>query len=499
MNDTGRTIAKNASVLLISQLITWTFTLVLTIFLPRFLGPSGVGQFHLANSLWAIAVVVATFGMDILLTKELARSPDRITELFGTSLFLRVAIYLMSVIVLVAYALLAGYERETLAVIAIIGVANFFVLITGAVESSLKGLERMEYISLGNIISKAILTGSVIVVLLLGGNVVIVAAVGIPVAVINLIIQFHYLHRVQEFQVRLDLSIAREMLRASFSYLTVYIFLVLYLQIDIVIISLLVNESGVGWYGAADQLFGTLLFIPTVFMTAVFPALSRTYASDVDSAKRMMGKSFNLMLVLGVPIGLGVMVIANSLVVLLFGQEFAPSGPILAVLGIVLIMTYQNMLLGQFLISADRQKTWAWVMGIATLAAILLDLVLVPWCQIRFGNGAIGGSISFAITESGMMLAGIHFLPKGTLTKENAWTAARVLLAGLIMVAATWWLRDAFIVLPVLLGMLIYSAAIVLFGGIAKEDRDLLIEAIQGVPSQLRGRRSQVVNYKVES
>ncbi len=493
MNATSRTIAKNAGVLLISQLLTWTLTTLMTIFLPRYLGPSGVGQFHLANSVWAIGIVVATFGMDTLLIKEVSRMPGRATEYFGTSLFLRLALYLLTAIALMAYALFAGYERQTLVVLVVVGVGNFFVLAVGAVEATLKGLERMEFISLGNIISKVILTAVTIAVLILGGGTVIVAAVGVPAAIINLTIQFFYLRRIQGIRLRPELGQASAMLKASFPYLIVYIFLVLYTQVDIVIISLLVNEAGVGWYGAADQLFGTLLFVPTVFITAVFPALSRLYASGSDSAGRLMSKTFDLMLMLGVPIGFGVLVIANNFVVLLFGPEFAPSGPILAIMGIVLILTYQNILLGQFLISTDRQNRWTRVMAIATIATIPLDLILIPWCQQRFNNGALGGALAFVITEFGMMLVGLHYLPKGALTRQNAWQTMRIVLAGLIMVAAIWWLRDVVFIVPAALGATVYVMVILLLGVIKQEDKHLLAQVVKGIITRFRGRHTQVV------
>ncbi|MBK9055149.1 MAG: polysaccharide biosynthesis C-terminal domain-containing protein [Chloroflexi bacterium] len=144
-------------------------------------------------------------------------------------------------------------------------------------------------------------------------------------------------------------------------------------------------------------------------------------------------------MMLGVPIGLGLIVIANGLVVLLlFGAEFANSGLVLAVFGLVLILTYQNMLLGQFLVSTDRQNRWTAVMVVATIATIPLDLLLIPWCVARFGNGALGGAIAFVVTEAGMMLAGLWLLPAGALTRRNAAQAVRVLLAGLIMLAVTW-------------------------------------------------------------
>jgi O-antigen/teichoic acid export membrane protein len=69
MNNSVKTITKNASVLMLSQLITWGMALVLMIFLPRYLGAVGVGKFQLATSLWAIVSIVVSFGMDTYMTQ----------------------------------------------------------------------------------------------------------------------------------------------------------------------------------------------------------------------------------------------------------------------------------------------------------------------------------------------------------------------------------------------------------------------------------------------
>jgi O-antigen/teichoic acid export membrane protein len=268
------------------------------------------------------------------------------------------------------------------------------------------------------------------------------------------------------------------MIQASLPYFLSGVFLVVYMQVDIVIISLFVSERAVGWYGTADQLFGTFLFIPTVFMAAVFPALSRLYASASDNLPHLMRKSFDLLLLLGVPIGLGVLVIADPLVVLLFGPDFAPSGPILAIMGIVIILTYQNMLVGQFLISTDRQNAWTIVMAVATVATIPLDVLLIPWCQATFGNGAIGGALSFVITELGMIVAGLVLLPPGSLDRSNVWSAARVLIAGGVMAAGVWWWRQSFIAVPIAVGAVIYVALVLLLRIIPREDMELMRGAI---------------------
>lgn len=488
MNGTGKTIAKNASVLMASQLITWVLTLLLMLFLPRYLGPEAVGDLHFAGSLWAIVAITVTFGMDRYLIKEIARYPEKTSELFGTTVIVRTILYIFGFGGIALYLYLLGYPSETIQVVYVIGISQLIWQFIGASQETLQGLEQMQYMSIGNIVGKAVNTVISIVLLLLGYGVLTIAAVNVLSAAANLALQLYFLGQIQPIRLHFNLRGSFEMLKASSPYLMARLFLVLYQQVDIIIISLLVNQTTVGWYGVADQLFGTFLFIPTVFMTAVFPALSRMYASGDDSLPKLMSKSFDILLLLSVPIGLGLLVIANPLVVLLFGPEFAASGPVLTVLGIVLILTYQNILLGQFLVSTDRQNAWAVVMAVATFATIPLDLLIIPWAAEVWNNGAIGGAIVYVITELGMMIVGLRMLPEGALTRTNLWLAARVLLAGLGMVATTWLVRDMFIVIPIGVGAVTYIALGLLLQIVSKEDREVLMGAGERLLGRFRSK-----------
>lgn len=469
-NTTGKTIAKNASLLLVSQLITWVLTLLLTLFLPRFLGPTAVGQFHFANSLWAIVAMVITFGTDRYLVKEIARDKAQAERLLGVTLGAQTLLYGLGFGGVALYLALLNYQPETVQVVLVIGLGQLFWQWASTLTGVLQGLEQMKYISIASVAGKVFNTVVGITLLLLGYGVLVIAAVTIGTALVNWGVLWWQVRKITRPRLRFSLAPIRHLLRDSSSYLFVRLALVIYQQVDIILISLLVNEKTIGWYGAADQLFGTLLFVPTVFMTAVFPALSRLFTTDTTNLNRLMGKSFDLLLMLGVPIGLGLIVIANGLVVLLFGAEFANSGLVLAVFGVVLILTYQNMLLGQFLVSTDRQNRWTAVMVVATIATIPLDLLLIPWCVARFGNGALGGAIAFVVTEAGMMLAGLWLLPAGALTRRNAAQAVRVLLAGLIMLAVTWPLHTTFFLWPVLVGAAAYPLALWLLGAFPAED-----------------------------
>ncbi|MCB8977307.1 MAG: flippase [Ardenticatenaceae bacterium] len=485
----GRLILKNASVLMVSQLATWGLSLLLTLFLPRYLGVTAIGKLHLAESLWSIVGVVVAFGMDTLLVKEIARKPERVGDLLGTTMVVRTIFHIIGFLSLVIYARAFHYPSETLTIIYIMGISSLLGQYSGSVTAALQGLERMDFQSIANVVSRAIGTIISIILLLLGYKLIVIVSIIVLVALANFSIQYILLKKAQGFQLHFTWYQAKEMVKHSLPLFGVGFFIIVYSQLDVIIISHLVNEDGVGWYGVADRFFGTLLFVPTVFLTAVFPALSRMFSTSPNSLPKLMGKSFDLLFVLSVPIGLGLIAISNPLVIGLFGKEFANTAPILAVRGIVLIFTYQNILLGQFLISIDRQNPWSIVLAVATLATIPLDYLFIPWCEAMFSNGAIGGALAYIVTEVCMFIIALRLLPQGWLNRSNAVFAVKTVIAGLVMLLVVWWVKDLFIIIPILVGAITYLIMILVLRIIPKEDWLLIRELAQAVLK--RGQKLQ--------
>jgi O-antigen/teichoic acid export membrane protein len=488
MKHSSKTILKNIGALMGSQAITWMLMLLLTIFLPRYLGAEAIGQLHLGMSIWMIMGVFMAFGMDTFLIKAIARDPAQAPDLLGTTLVVRAVLFILSFGIVTLYAYMAQYPTETLYIIYLVGIAQLLWQWVAACEAVLEGLETMEHISIARVVGKIINTFLGIAVLLLGYGIYTIGIVGIIAALGNLLLLFIILGRRYRLRIRIAPRQAVTMVKASASYLTIALSLVFYNQVDVIIISFLVNEQTIGWYSASDRLFSTLLFVPTIIVTAIFPMLARTNTDDPTAMPRIMRRNFDMMLLVSVPLGLGLMIIADPLVVLLFGAEFAASGPILAVMGIVLIFTYLNILLGKFMLATDRQNIWTVVMVTATVLTVPLDLVLIPWCQQMFANGAIGGALSYVVTEASMVLAGLWLLPGGALNWSNVRTAALIILAGIAMAGATWWFRDAFLAIPILVGAVTYIGLILLLRVIPREDRALLKQLAQQMLQRVRRR-----------
>ncbi|MCZ7672769.1 MAG: oligosaccharide flippase family protein [Chloroflexi bacterium] len=184
-----KTIAKNASVLMASQLITWSLALLLTIILPRYLGVAGIGKLVLANSLWAIGSVFISFGMGILITKEIARKAEATAELFSTTIVVRTFLYVIAFVAIIIFAKVVDYPSDTILIVYIVGISVLFGQYAGAGRASLAGLERMEFIALADIVGKAVNVAVSIALVLLGFDIMAIAAVSIVTALVTMFIQ----------------------------------------------------------------------------------------------------------------------------------------------------------------------------------------------------------------------------------------------------------------------------------------------------------------------
>lgn len=489
----GKTIAKNVGVMMASQLTTWGLSFVLAIFLPRYLGAEGIGAIAIASSIWAIMAVLLSFGMDVHLTKSVARDPSKTSDLLTTSLLIRTVFFAASCVLVAIYATLMGYSTTLLVVIGIMGISFLLGAYNNAFTSVLVGLERMEFISIASIVSKALLTGLSILLIVLDAGLYPIVAVNIISIAISCAIVFFALHRLHPLRFKVDLAGWRSILANSSTYLVSALALVVYQQIDKLFISFFVDTRTVGWYGTAMNLFGTSMFLPIVFATVIFPSLARGHASGDAKLNIIAQRSFDLMFLMSVPVGLGMVVIGQPLVTLLYGPQFTPSGGILMMLGVVLIFTYLNTILGQLLISTDRTSQWNIVMIVAIVVTLPIDFVLVPWTNHVYGNGALGGTLAFLVTEFGMVVTAILLLPKGTLQWSNVRTAVLTLFSGLLMMAASWWFRERMMVVSILVGALTYTAAVMLLRIIPQEDLLLIKGALLSLIGRIRGNKEAPV------
>lgn len=473
-------VADNVVALLVRQMLTWSLTGILMIFfLPRLLGDQGLGKITFAINLIPMLLVVTNLGTNTFTVKQVALGRDRLSQLLWHAYAVRLVMGLLLGAAVVLAVNLTSVDADTKRVLSIASVTLIIMGFDAAQVAALQGLEEMRWIALAEVANKATLLIVGITVLVSGLGVVAYAMAMLVGSLVGFSVNFSFLARRYLRRPSLSSLAVRGLLIGGFPFLMTGAVYQFYSSSDAVMLRFLTRDAVVGWYGAANQLYGTLNFVPLVIITALLPALTRFHKEDKETMRVAVEKGMLAVLMTGVPIAAGCILLSGDLIRMLhYPAEFSHSVPLLAILALTLPVTGSLMLVGTVVIAADKQKQWAIVMAITTAASIAVEVPFIILFDRVYGNGAIGVSVAAVLSESFMLALGIRLIPKGVVGREIAIGLARTVAASLVMFAAMGAVKlvhdPGFIVL-VMVGGPVYLASLVAVRGVTPTELRFLI------------------------
>ncbi len=480
MSLTSR-VLKNAAFQAGSQAITWVFAWVLLIYLPRYLGDEGFGRLFFAISFSLIASIFLNLGINTFLMKEVAKDPERGPKLLANAMSVKAALALVVYALMMLSVRWMDVQPEAVLATDIIGLSFLIGSFGQTFSAYLQAEQRGKGPAFALVIEKLLVTVGSVWVLMAGYGLVAVAWMHLIGTVASTVCTGVVLYRSVPFQLEFDRAVMRRLVVGAAPFLIWIVFGEIYVRIDVLMLTSMAGDDVVGWYGAAFRLYGTLLFVPNIFMTSVFPAIARKFSEPGEGANQATRRTLNFMLLVAVPIGLGMTLVARPVVELLFGlEQFHHSVANLQIFGLCMIFVCIDVVLGSVLIANDKQKQWSIAAISAAALNPVLNLVLIPYTQARFGNGGYGAALATLFTEIFMMVVAIKLLPKGILDASSSKIAARVGAAGVIMMLALMPYPFLGLIPAMLLGAVAYFVGVLLFRAFPRQDIQHLIHAVRG-------------------
>jgi O-antigen/teichoic acid export membrane protein len=317
------------------------------------------------------------------------------------------------------------------------------------------------------------------------------AALGAAVAAA--LIQIYGLSRKVLVWPRVDWKLIQHLIVGGLPYWAGGLFLTFYVWIDTVMLSLMTSTEEVGWYGAATKLISTLGVLPFIVNMAVFPALSHSFRNDREGMSRLAQTSLRLVLSLGIPMVVGVVLLGPKIILLLYGWAFAPAAPILVVLSLTLIPIFTATLVNGQLVAADRQLAWTGVMGACCVVNPVINVALIALFERVYHNGALGASYALLITDTLVGVAAVALLPRDVLGKMGVILPrlGRAVLASGIMGTAVFFLKDKFVLIPLVAGVAAFIGAALVLRVFTPADLDLVKRVTRVVAAKVGLRQSQ--------
>src|SRR6266496_6167024 len=253
MNGLLRVIS-NTMILFLGQGVNWISTLLLTMAYGHFLGAFKFGELYFAIAFVALIGVPVSYGYDSQAIRDVAQEPDKAPGYFSNLLLIRLSAWFILYAVVLLASWLLGYSPDVRVLVAICG----FDLLCNALASTCASLhyafERTLFPAVGNILEKGLSALFGILLLRSGAGPQAMAVVIVVGSLINGVWQAVWFFRLIGVDFAIDLVLIRTIVRTNIPFLINGVLLVGYTGIDTVLLSLMANNTVVGWYGAAQRI-----------------------------------------------------------------------------------------------------------------------------------------------------------------------------------------------------------------------------------------------------
>jgi O-antigen/teichoic acid export membrane protein len=464
---------RNVTWLSISQLVSWGLTLVWTLFVPRALGPSGMGLLALGWAASAMFGVVASLGTRTLLVKEIAADRRVGSRLIGAVMIARAGLMVPSLVVILGYILLGHFDADQRLVLLLALGVTLLNLATEPLQAAFQGIERMEYLAYADMASKLVLTACSIALVLIGFRAIALVTVWMVLTAAVLGLNVYWIRQYFRIDFGARLAAIRSVIIGSLAYWSTILFQTIYQWLDSIMLVSLTNISVVGLYGVPTRLLGATFVFPVILATAWLPRLSGAFRQGEEALRTAARPVLELGMVISLPLTIGVVVTAGPVIRLLYGQAFAQSIPVLAILALTMPAVYLNILVNQILVATDRQILWTKVMAAGTVVKFASNLVLIRIFQERIHNGAVGAALSLVVTEVLICLVGLtvirSILGRKTLERVGRTVVAALLMGGAVVLAARFGLGA-----QVATGVVVFTVLALLLRVISDEELAVL-------------------------
>lgn len=399
-----RRIRVNIAFYSAGQIISAALSLVSFIFIARYLGPENFGVLSFALALYYIFGVLTDFGLRQIATREIAREKHAAARYISNVFGIKIILSALVLALLVIFIHILGYPAQTRQVVYWISLAVVFNTFSQGFYTVFQAYERMEFESFGLILQSIALIGAVFLTISRNLTVVSFAFFYSLASAVPLIFSFSvsWLKFVKP-GIDFNFGFWKSSLKEAFPFGLIVVLGIFYHWIATVMLSIMKGDAAVGIYSVAYRLVLVLLIVPSAFDMAIFPVISRLYPHSAKSIQYICERAFNYLSFFSIPVSIAVVIMADKIIVLFFGNAYLDSVIALKILIWSVIFIFAGTPFSDLLGAINKQSILARIIGGSVVLNIILNIILIP--KYSYIGSSIATVISAVFIFSGIIIA----------------------------------------------------------------------------------------------
>ncbi len=353
MGSGVRRLVGNAASLLTSDVLNRATTFILYALVARYLGTFVFGQMSLALTFFYTFQVFAVAGLSTLITRDITKDRTKTDQYLVHGSMIVVASSLGSLSIQLGCVWLLHYSTETSFAILLLSLGLIPYALAAVCEAVFQAWERMHYIAYANVPANIAKMGLAFLILSQGYGLhhMLVLLLGSLMAIVAIEwgLMLRYITRPR---VRIDLRLARSMMKTAVTFLGIDSLIAVWAGLNIVLLSKLASETELGLYSAVTQALVPVNLIYQSIVVSVFPMMCRHFDASVRRLQRIGEQVIELLLAIALPSAIGLFFLADAVLVRFYGErDFLLAAGALRIMVWNLIFLSLTHALGQVLLA----------------------------------------------------------------------------------------------------------------------------------------------------
>lgn len=376
-----RAILANISWLVVGYVLVLGIGWLVQVWMARYLGPDRLGLLSFAISFTLLFLPLVGLGLEPIVIRELVRRVDSASEVLGTAIGLSVG----GAVLGMACAMIAigVWQPSGSGSITIVLIASLSLLPHALRVASYWYASRVEsrYSVMARLFALAIASLVRVILILVEAPLVAFAwAYVIESAVEHLVV---YLlmrsHPQKPIGWRFSIDRGVSLLSSAWPVIAAGFAVMLYMQIDQVMLKAMIGDHAVGIYAPAVMVFNTINALAVAISASVFPSMVRLRDTNPVLFNKRVQQLYDVMTWAALSIALPIGIASPWLMPAIFGQKYVESGPLMTVVILNCVFVFQGLINSRYLVIQEMQVYIQFACVAAAGVNFMLNLVLIPW------------------------------------------------------------------------------------------------------------------------
>lgn len=469
-----KTIFKNMSWLLISQIIASICAFIWTVLMARYLGVDKYGIFGFATSLTAILAVTVDLGINTHVIRHVATDYDSAPKYLGNAIPLKSIFGVGTMILTVIILIIMKTDELTFTVTLLFAIEMIIKSLMSLLNGSFQAFEEGKYQGIGNTLLHTILL--IFILITIFGDFGLFG-VALSYILANLI-AFTYTYyafkkHISKPKFELDLKFCKKITRLSIPFAVIGLLYTIYYSIDMVMLTNMVGSYASGIYNATYKLISVLTLFYSVYTAVIFPVMSKFFNNDDTMLLISFEKSIKYLMLVIIPIAIATVIYSTDIIHLIYGHKYDAASSALSILIWTVCLLFISGAANSLLNASHKEVTVTKIYAIAAAFNIILNFFMIPYLSYD------GAAITTVLSELLIVIIQFYIIYKigHRPNKKLYYDLIKIIVGSAILGIILQFLNlNMWVALPV--GILIYLITIYLLRFFDDDDKYIINEIL---------------------